>query len=185
MVRLARLDWLRQFPRACVVGLLCLATSGAGTQQAREYAVKAAFVYNLLLYVNWPEASFASPAAPIVVGVVGKDPFGADLNVAFNGKRVNGRGVLLKRFASRPPDGTCNLLFFAGPDGIKKLGRPSSAPVLTVGECPGFAESGGMVQMKGVGGKTSLVVNLTTMRGAGLDVSSRLLKVVTIVGGTN
>lgn len=175
----------RLFARSCGIALLCLTATllGAQSQRADEYDLKAAVIYNILLYVTWPDTSFDGSSAPIVVGVVGKDPFGTRLEQTFTGKRVNGRAVVVKRFATRPRDAECQLLFFAGGAGHKALGARTTAPVLTMGESREFALSGGMVQIDIVGGRGVLTINLGTVRDSGLQVSSKLLKVAKVIRG--
>jgi len=43
-----------------------------------DYRVKAAFMYNFGKFVDWPDAAFASTNAPLVIGVLGGDPFHGD-----------------------------------------------------------------------------------------------------------
>ena len=48
----------------------------AQVAKAPEYSLKAAYVYNFTQFIEWPGDSFASADAPIVIGVLGEDPFG-------------------------------------------------------------------------------------------------------------
>ncbi|MCJ7777900.1 MAG: YfiR family protein, partial [Sedimentisphaerales bacterium] len=41
----------------------------------REYQVKAAFLYNFIQFVDWPEEKSADSNKPITIGIIGKDPF--------------------------------------------------------------------------------------------------------------
>jgi hypothetical protein len=61
-----------------------------------EYQVKAAYLFNFLKFVEWPEESFADPLAPIVIGVVGEDPFGNALPQVVIGKTVQGRDLVIR-----------------------------------------------------------------------------------------
>ena len=172
MAHIALWTRVRLLARACGLAFLCMATSNLGAQRADEYELKAAMVYNLLLFVTWPESSFSSSTAPITVGVVGKDPFDRKLDRAILNKRVNGRPVVIKRFATRPKDSECHLLYFAGEGGQKMMGVTNTSPVLTVGECGGFATSGGMIQIDIVSGRGVLTINLGAARDSNLKVSS-------------
>src|SRR5262249_24763694 len=66
--------------RGIVLGLLCLAAKQGRAQEPEspslpEYVLKAGFLYNFAKYVEWPPDAFATPDAPISIGVVGTDPF--------------------------------------------------------------------------------------------------------------
>ncbi|HEU4403155.1 MAG TPA: YfiR family protein, partial [Candidatus Polarisedimenticolia bacterium] len=76
-----------------------------------EYQVKAAFVYTVTKFVDWPPGRFADAAAPMVFCVLEDDPFGAALEQTVAGKRVGGRSLELRRLASLDGLGACHVLF--------------------------------------------------------------------------
>jgi hypothetical protein len=65
----------------------------------REYSVKAAFLYNLVKYTDWPSRAFPQPDAPIVIGLLGSDPFGPVLDRIVEGRTVNGHPIVIRRAA--------------------------------------------------------------------------------------
>src|SRR2546426_126694 len=86
--------------RAWLRWLLALVTSFAGFVNGplpaqdlpvSEYRVKAVWLLNFARFVDWPPSAFANPHSPFVVGLLGKDPFGKDLEKALEGKTVKGR----------------------------------------------------------------------------------------------
>ena len=62
-----------------------------------EYKVKAAYLFNFAKYTEWPERAFSSPEAPIVIGILGSDPFGDLLESTISDRRVGTRNVVVKR----------------------------------------------------------------------------------------
>src|SRR6185295_43487 len=58
--------------------ILWLALSIFAHAQSRfnEREVKAVFLFNFVQFVDWPMEAFAGPQAPVVIGVLGDDPFG-------------------------------------------------------------------------------------------------------------
>src|SRR2546421_6062282 len=46
------------------------------SRDSSEYLIKAGFIYNFAKFVEWPSAAFAQPDSPIVIGILGTDPFG-------------------------------------------------------------------------------------------------------------
>src|ERR1700676_320638 len=62
-----------------------------------EYLIKAGFIYNFANLVQWPSNAFAQPDAPIVIGILGEDPFGTTLDRIVADKKINGRSFAVKR----------------------------------------------------------------------------------------
>jgi hypothetical protein len=71
----------------------------ADSAQTLEYQVKAAFIYNFIKFVDWPKEKLADSNEPVIIGIVGKDPFG-DAFAPVKDKDDKGRKVTIKRFKS-------------------------------------------------------------------------------------
>src|SRR5271155_6098714 len=91
------------------MGLARLAA--AQGQTVDEYQVKAAFLYNFAKFVEWPAGEFKSPGDPIVICVLGRNPFGPLLEQAIMGKQIDGRSLLTREVSGIRECGGCNLLF--------------------------------------------------------------------------
>jgi hypothetical protein len=163
--------------------LLCSAGS-AVAQTSKEHEIKAVLILNLARFVDWPEAAFASPESPIVIGVVGRNPFGQALENAVAGEQVNGRKITIEHFAnlrSKP----CHILFISDSEKGRVqriLSAVAGRPVLTVSEIDGFTTSlGGMVRLYvNEQNKVRVQVNLESARSNGLRLSSKLLQVAEV-----
>ncbi|TLY91327.1 MAG: YfiR family protein [Gammaproteobacteria bacterium] len=60
------------------LALLLIAGGLLGAAQpVSEYQLKAVFLFNFAQFVEWPPAALPRESAPFVIGVLGKDPFGA------------------------------------------------------------------------------------------------------------
>src|SRR2546427_11844250 len=70
----------------------------AQTAISKEYQVKAAFLYNFSQFVVWPTEAFPEPKTPMVIGVIGEDPFGAYLDEIVHGEQVNNRPLIVQRY---------------------------------------------------------------------------------------
>ena len=70
----------RAASRALLGGVLAAGAARlmAQPQPASDVAVKAAFLYNFLAYVDWPSAVFPAADTPLVVGVIGADALHAE-----------------------------------------------------------------------------------------------------------
>ena len=154
----------------------------AGAAGPGEYQVKAAFLYNFARFVEWPPA--ADGAAPFVVTVLGRDPFGTVLDDTFRGKTVDARQVVVRRVSRSEDVGKSHILFICDsekdrlPQILKSL---ESAPVLTVGEMSDFAERGGVIRFKVEQDRIRLEINVAAAERSRLRISSQLLKLARIV----
>ena len=74
------------------VSLLFLLLTGgfdlqAQTASSKEYQVKAAFLYNFSQFVDWPPEAFPQAQTPLVIGIIGDDPFGGSLDEISAGEK--------------------------------------------------------------------------------------------------
>lgn len=145
---------------------------------AREYDVKAVFLFNFTRFIEWPESAFATTNSPLVIGVLGPDPFGAILDRTVRDEQVRGRPLEVRRFA-RPKDvSDCHLLFIVGMDSDRvgeMIRRAQGRPILTVSDDPSFSHAGGMIAFRTVGGRVRFRINAEPARAAGITISSKLL----------
>jgi hypothetical protein len=169
------------------MGVLCLCISyplaaAAEEPLAGEYQVKAAFLYNVMKFVQWPTSPTQDPRAPWLFCVAGEDPFNGLLDVAIAERSVQGRTIEIKRFERTveiPELVACHVLFLGAPEvdhAASLLGALASAPVLTIAEREGFASSGGIVELLVFERKLAFVVNQKTAEAHQLKISSQLLK---------
>jgi hypothetical protein len=143
-----------------------------------EYQVKAAFLYNFAKFVKWPNTAFSDTNSPIVIGILGEDPFGSDLPLAIRGKTINGHPLSLRVGMSLSDMMQCHVVFICRkpkrniPDTVASL---TKAKILTVSEIDGFIKDGGMINFVMDGTKVRFEINDQTATKAGLLISSKLL----------
>jgi YfiR/HmsC-like len=161
------------------------------TSGSSEYLIKAGFIYNFANLVQWPSTSFAQPESPIVIVILGEDHFGGTLDHALEGKKVNARPFVIKRARSVSelqrtlgPQKDCQILYVSASE-MPHLGEAiqvlKGAPVLTIGETPGFARSGGIINLILEDNKVRFEVNVQAAKDADLNISSRLLALARII----
>ena len=151
-----------------------------------EYQVKAAWLLNFARFVEWPGGAFDNPRAPFVVGILGRDPFGKDLEQTFAGKTVRGRAFEIRRVASDDDVRGCHILFVADSERKRfreQVVKTAGAPVLTVGENEDFLDGGGIVNFLLKDKSIRFEINLTAAQAAGLKLDANLLKVAVQVRG--
>ncbi len=153
----------------------------AAEPEFKEYQVKAAFLYNLANFVQWPDSAFDGAEAPFVIGIVGANPFGTILEKLLQGERANGRRLEIRQLRDLEEGKTCQIVFVAKDKASSFTAQDLEArPVLTVADTEGFAQAKGMITLLYVDNKVRLLVHLEAARAAGLKISSKLLSVATI-----
>jgi len=158
--------------------LLALTPARAAPQ---EYELKAAFIYQISRFVEWPPSPVAG--APLRLCVFGGNTFGTALDTIRN-KPVDERKMEVSLLDMNADIRECNMLFIAAPaekhlERIAALSR--GAGMLTIGDTQGFAQRGAMVNFFVENGKIRFEINLEASRRAGLKISSQLLKLARIV----
>lgn len=152
--------------------------------EADEYRVKAAFLYHFVYYTTWPPKSFADDAAPIVLLIVGEDPFGPVLDATFEGKKLHDREVVVRRVEEVPKEVEAHVVFVGDATDEERaalLDLCRERPVLLVGEHEGFAEDGARCNFYLEDEKVRFEVNVGEAQECGLALSSQLLKLARIV----
>ncbi len=151
---------------------------------AREYAVKANYLANFARFVDWPEEVFPRNDSPIVIGVYGTPQFVDFLGERVQRRMVNGRSILLRHIRKVDDTKDCHILFFNGrawPHTRRVVDHLKEAPVLTVGETPGFTQQGGIVNFVTGDDKICLEVNQDAAKRAGLAISPKMLAYCTLI----
>jgi len=157
-----------------------------GQDALSEYQVKAAYLFNFLKFVEWPEESFADPLAPIVIGVVGEDPFGSALPQVVTGKTVQGRDLVIRIYHAGEDLRGAHILFISASERKRLptiLSSLRGSSVLTVADTSGFLDSGGMIQFLNENGRVRFAINVDATGRARLKMSSKLLTLAKMVGG--
>jgi hypothetical protein len=163
---------------AILAGVMALL--GAGDQAAREYEIKAAFLYNFAAYVEWPRAAFPETDSPIVVCVVGADPFDGALERTLQGKTAQGRPLSIRRVATAKEARGSHIVFLPAAESGKVAevaGILGGTSALLVGEAEGLARKGTVFNFAVEDGRIKLEVNAGAAEKAGLRLGSKLLKI--------
>ena len=148
-----------------------------------EYKLKAALLYKLTKFVEWPKESENSSQRPFGLCVLGNNNFGSALD-SVEGRTVGGRKIALYFYdQSEAMQNNCDLVF------ISDSKRPFLSPILlslnnqailSVSDMSDFAKNGGIIQFttrKRIGFK----INIESAKKAGLKIAAPLLQLATIV----
>jgi hypothetical protein len=160
---------------------LLLATFPAGqAQTVSDYEVKAAYLYSLAKFVDWPARTFPNAAAPMRFCVLNDHSFQSQLMQTVQGKSIAGHSIEVLQVRDAEQSRDCQVLFVNALQSreIRHIAEVlQGASVLTIGEKDGFLEDGGIVNFVLQNSRVQFEVNIRAANEGGLYVSSRLLKV--------
>ena len=145
-----------------------------------EYRVKAAFLYQIAGYVEWPTHAFPSPETPVTIGVLGAETLAEELSRIARGRMIGNRRIAVRQVAEPVSLDGVQILFIGQERRslIAGLARKASErAVLVVTESEGALAEGSMVNFVLVDGRVRFEVGLDVVRRSGLTLSSRLLAV--------
>lgn len=177
---------------------------GGGGDDVKELQIKAAFLLNFVRYTTWPEASFANAESPLVLAVVGDDPFGSVLEQTF-GQPVNGRPVQVRRVpiprradvrSTEQYEGAmaemrqtvqqCHAVYLPGCDSTLAhavLDQIDTSALLTIGDRRECAERHTALALDRDGGRIVFCANVGNIERSKLKVSSKLLRLARVIEG--
>lgn len=164
-----------------LLGLALLTPVLQGRAQAppaTEYQLKAAYLWNFAKFIDWPATAFTNDTSPFVMGVLGDNPFGSDLELTVRGKQINTHPITVKPRVTLAEARQCHILFVSTSE-TNRLAEIfqslSGTSVLTVGETGQFTEKGGMINFVFEDKKIRFQINDDAAKSASLKISSKLL----------
>lgn len=152
--------------------------------RASEQQVKAVFLFNFALFVDWPAADSSSAPTPLRIGILGDDPFGSLLDEIVRGEHIGPRPFEVRRYRQVSDVERCDILFISRSESQRLpgiLGALNNRPILTVSDGSDFANQGGMIQFVNDKNRIRLRINLDAAQSAHLTISSKLLRVAELV----
>ena len=174
---------------AIIVCLFFPDYSALAASAAEEYEIKAAFLYRLFNFINWPAEVFPSPDSPFQLCILGEDPFGDNFDIIIKEGEIAGRKVNISRFKGAESSElalSCHVLFIC--DDLEQTNREAflaqlkEKPILTVSDIQDFAEEGGMIEFIKTENRVRLAINRQSVLKGGLKINPHLLKISQIVG---
>lgn len=163
----------------------------------KEYEVKAAFIYNFMNFIEWPQKKDSDSNEIMVIGIPDSNVLDQALEI-IKSKKIKGRSIIIRQLTGlEKPEGgdekenlnwlkkieairNCHVLFFSRH--LKKetieniLNEIYKSGVLTIGESENFLENGGIVNFTIKDKKIRFEINLVAATDNGLKIRSKLLK---------
>jgi hypothetical protein len=168
--------------RSALVLLVACGLAGISAPVS-EYQLKAVFLFNFAHFVEWPAAALPHDNAPFVIGVLGKDPFGRDLDEVVHGEALNQHPLAIERYPTVADVRSCQILFISAAevphlDGIVSTLQQHS--VLTVTDADGPLPPGVIIGLFRQDNRIRLRIDLKAAKASNLTISSKLSRAAEI-----
>jgi hypothetical protein len=148
------------------------ACARANEIEQREDQFKAAYVFNFVKFVAWPDDE---TSGPLLICFVGGERVYNALTAGIDKKRVGVRRLAALQIASASPTDTCNALYIDA-SMARDFAPAEESAVLTISDSKGFAANGGMIELFTENHRLRFLINIQSAQQAGLRISSDLLK---------
>lgn len=158
--------------------------SAAAQIVSPEYKLKAVYLFNFVQYVDWPENAFVNEKSPLIIGVLGVDPFGAVLDETVKDETIKGRKLEVRRYRSVSEIRECHMLFISNSEATNVssiLARLKGRSILTVSDMENFATGGGVISFMRKESKIGIRINAQAAKEGDLYISAKLLQLAEIV----
>jgi hypothetical protein len=169
---------------ACCFFLIVPPNAISQKEERGEYTVKLAFLYNFTKFIEWPPDAYSDPSAPLMICVVGHDPFSEALEGELRTRSVGAHPVDVRTMRTNDKLSMCQIVFVPVTESTQadRIVRGlKGCRTLTVGETEGFAVLGGIINLTVEANQVHFEVNRLAADRAGLKISSRLLSIAKIV----
>jgi len=155
-------------------------------QIAKEYQIKAVFVWRLAQFTEWPANAFEHPDSPTIICVLGENPFGDALDAAVQGDTANGRKLVVQHHRAVQEIKTCHVLYISGAAArqVKEISAVlAGRSILTVRDSDGSDRSyDTIVRFITEQNRINLRINIKAATAARLVLDPRLLRAAEITG---
>ncbi len=182
-----------------IAGLLVawvLTASQDPTPQGKEYAIKAAFICQMVKFVTWPKDKPVDANNVVTITIIGPNRFG-NLFESAKTQLFKDKTLVIKeaKLLTPPTEGdavqkvvweayiqslrTSHMIYLVGApneDLTPLLTALQPAGVLVLGECEGCTDKGVMVNFLPGHEKIRFEVNLIATRAARIQISSKVLR---------
>jgi uncharacterized protein DUF4154 len=143
----------------------------------REAEVKAAYLYRLPLFVEWPKEKIISSAV-FTICITENLAFYHSVLKSISEKKINNKVLNIQLVNQDYDIDKCNVLFIS--DKTKNIdwymGYVSNKPILTVGESIGFYRKGGIIYLHKKNNRMKFFINNSAVAKSKLKVRAQLLK---------
>lgn len=150
-----------------------------------EYKIKSAYIEKIIRFVEWPaEADISTMSSPFIIAVIGENNFGNNLKILAQKFRVKNRKIEILYLSRIADISGVHVLFISQSEKYrlsKIINVTRGKPILTIGEKPGFAQRGVLVNFFFQESKIRFEINLSAVEDSGLHFKTKILKYARLI----
>lgn len=157
----------------------------AGHESAAEYAVKAAYIYNILRFVSWNEDSELAHTETLNICLFKSNPFGRHLE-PISKKSIGNKPIKLRTIGSVEQSAACHLIFIEDSKVLRSLKQSAQqfrhSDSILLGNDIAFLKNGGLFSFYIENQKVRLGANRAVLADTELKISAMLIEVCQLYG---
>lgn len=165
-------------------GVTLFLPNNVSAQQTDGYEVKAKYILNFAKATQWPDEVFTDSSENIDLCLVGRRSF-VEAFEPIDGQQVGVRTLRVRIIPVTDDCAECEILFVSNDvhrtDLFRLLSAVEKRPVLVIGERPGFAKVGGIINFVSREERLFFEINLQEAMGNGILLNSHILRLATII----
>ena len=169
-----------RFPSILWTALLFLNVAVSGqTALSVETRLKGVFLFNFAQFATWPETKLPNASSPVIIGILGHDPFGPFLEEVVASEKIEGHPIEIRRYTSAEAATSSHILFIGkekSPEVVDILKVLKGQDVLTVSDMEDFTAKGGMLKFFVADNKLRFELNMREYKNTNIQLSSRLMR---------
>ncbi len=174
-----------QYLRIAITLLLLVGNLSPYADTLKQSQIKAVYLFNLALFLTWPNNTFKSQEQPFRICILGKDPFGVELDIVVENEKIEGHQVVVPRISTIEMSRYCQILFIneSEQDHLATIfAYLRKRPILTISDRNNFVKQGGMIQFFNThNNQVRLMIAPKTLKEADLKASANLLEIAKII----
>jgi hypothetical protein len=150
-------------------------------QEASEYDLKAAFVYNFTKFIDW---NSYLKEEEFFIGIVGNSKITSSLNAIAQSNKVGEKKIRLRQFSKIEDIDFCHILFISNDTSISLQAILEKAAVkgtLIISEKEGYAKKGTCLNFIILNNKLKFEANMKAINAADLKAGAQLLKLAIVI----
>lgn len=170
-----------------VLGFLLLgiivAHADAQNSVADEYDIRAAMLFNITRFVEWPTSKLNPQHPQMLVCIAGPDPIGPGLDHFLQSQKAGIKSISVRHLNSLESAEACHVLYVSlreQKDVKKFVPSLAKANVLLISEKTNAGSPDQVIGLPTLDEHVHIEVNLAAAQRAGITISSKLLRLATV-----
>ena len=167
-----------------LLGFNMVGVATAKAASFEEFQIKAAFLFHFSHFIKWPGPQVDLINKPIVFCALDEGPVESALKELLLTSQARTHAMRFSLISDPSETSACNYLFIGSANQheiARAIKSTDGKAILTVSDSEGFALQGGMIELARKGNRIQVLINLKNVTEHDLKVSSKLLRLATII----